>query len=142
MHLRTARHTDIPAMHALRLSVRENRLRDPSKVTPADYDRYVLDTGMAWVAEEGGQVLGFAIGDRADASIWALFVAPHVERRGIGRALLGRLTEELFRQGASSLSLSTDPDTRAFRVYLAAGWRAVETLRSGEVRLELNRRTR
>jgi GNAT superfamily N-acetyltransferase len=134
---RHAQRADVAAMHALRLSVHENRLRDPSRVTQADYERYVYPSGAAWVAEEEGRLLGFAIADVGARSIWALFVAPHAERRGIGRALLSRVTEQLLKTGSGPLSLTTEPGTRAERLYVAAGWRRVGLQQNGEVRFEL-----
>ncbi len=45
--LRPALLEDIAAMHALRLGVRENRLRDLSRATPADYERRLAQLGRA-----------------------------------------------------------------------------------------------
>jgi GNAT superfamily N-acetyltransferase len=131
--LRTAGPADIPVMHRIRLAVRENALRDPTRVTPADYVRYVGDPGASWVAEVDGVVVGFAMADRASRSLWALFVDPAFEGRGLGRALLSRLTRFLFEVSREPINLSTAPGTRAERVYCAAGWRKVGDLPTGEV---------
>jgi GNAT superfamily N-acetyltransferase len=131
--LRAAVPGDIPAMHRIRLAVRENRLSDPTRVTPADYVRYVEEAGVSWVAELDGRVAGFGIADRASRSLWALFVDPAFERRGAGRALLARLTDGLFESGTEPINLSTAPGTRAERLYLAAGWKKVGNLPTGEV---------
>jgi len=48
--IRTACAADIAAMHRIRIRVRENRLSDPARVTPASYLPYVA-AGTAWVAE-------------------------------------------------------------------------------------------
>ncbi len=119
-------------MHRLRMSVRENQLRDPTRVTPAHYESYVAEPGVSWVAEVDGQVAGFAIADRASRSIWALFVAARYEGRGIGRALLQQVTQVLFSSGPGRINLSTAPGTRAERMYLAAGWRREGMLPNGE----------
>ena len=58
--LRPALLEDIPAMRALRLGVRENRLSDPSKVTQADYERRLAQPGASWVVEVNGSIAGFA----------------------------------------------------------------------------------
>lgn len=133
MILRPATPLDIPAMHRIRLAVRENRLSDPTRVTPADYVRYVEDSGVSWVAELEGRVAGFGIADRASRSLWALFVDPDFEGRGVGRALLQRLTDGLFECGREPINLSTAPGTRAERFYLAAGWETIGNLPTGEV---------
>lgn len=119
-------------MHRLRISVRENQLRDPARVTPAHYAKYVSEPGVSWVAEVDGQIAGFAIADRASRSIWALFVDAMHEGQGIGRALLGQVTEALFSHGNGRINLSTAPGTRAERMYLAAGWRHEGMLPNGE----------
>ena len=133
MKLRPATLDDIAAMHALRLAVRENRLSDPRRVTPADYERYIARPGASWVAEWQGEVAGFAIADLPSRSIWALFVQPELEGRGMGRALLERVTASLALAGPGMLHLSTEAGTRAARVYAAAGWQDGGRLANGEV---------
>jgi GNAT superfamily N-acetyltransferase len=137
--LRAALPGDIPALHRIRLAVRENVLRDPTRVTPADYVRYVEEPGVSWVAEADGVVVGFGIADRASRSLWALFVDPAFEGRGIGRALLQRLTACLFESGRGRINLSTAPGTRAERFYRAAGWEKRGDLPTGEVWLATSR---
>jgi GNAT superfamily N-acetyltransferase len=139
MILRPATLQDIPAMHRIRLAVRENRLADPTRVTPADYVRYVEEAGVSWVAELDGRVAGFGIADRASRSLWALFVDPGFEGRGAGRALLGQLTACLFQSGRGRINLSTEPGTRAERFYLAAGWEKIGDLPTGEAWLGKSR---
>ena len=137
MRIRAARDADIPAMHALRMSVAENRLTDPRRVTEACYRAY-LAQGGAWVAEKDSGLAGFAILDVAGASVWALFVAPEAQGQGLGRALHSRLLEGAARQGLARLSLSTAPFTRAKRFYSEAGWTGAGTTEAGELRFEKN----
>ncbi len=136
--LRPATVDDIAAMHRIRLAVRENRLGDPTRVTPAHYHRYVEEPGVSWVAELDGRLAGFGIADRSSRSLWALFVDPEHEGRGLGRALLARLTDCLFASGSGRINLSTEPGTRAERIYLASGWVRVGTLPNGEAWLALS----
>jgi GNAT superfamily N-acetyltransferase len=124
-------------MQKLRLSVRENRLRDLSRVTATDYERYVAEPGTSWVAELDGRIVGFGMADGGSRSIWALFVDPDYEGRGAGQALLQRLTEWLFLRNAEPVSLSTAPGTRAEKFYLAQGWKRVGVLANGEIWLAL-----
>jgi GNAT superfamily N-acetyltransferase len=130
--IRAATAQDIPAMHRIRLAVRENPLADPARLTIADYARRIAGPGDGWVVESDGQVIGFGIVDRASRSLWALFVDPDCEARGAGRALLARLTESLFARGPEPINVSTTPGTRAERMYLAAGWARVGELPTGE----------
>jgi GNAT superfamily N-acetyltransferase len=132
MRIRSARAADIPAMHSLRLRVTENVLSDPRLVTETSYLHYIERKG-AWVAMTGRGLAGFAILDVAEASVWALFVAPESEGLGIGRALHGRLLEGAAAHGLTRLSLTTAPGTRAERFYTEAGWTRTGTTSTGEL---------
>jgi GNAT superfamily N-acetyltransferase len=138
MGLRLARLADIEAMHAVRLAVRENRLSDPAKVTPEHYRAMLQEHGRGWVHEIDGKVVAFAVGDHRRRNIWALFVAPGFEGRGIGRALHERMVQWLFSRSAEPLWLCTEPNTRAERFYAKAGWQTRGAGRNGEVRFELS----
>ena len=131
--LRPALLEDIPAMHALRLAVRENRLSDPSRVTLADYERRLAKPGASWVAEVNGGIAGFAIADFPSRSVWALFVSAGFEGRGIGRTLLQQVTQSLEAAGPGTIHLSTEGGTRAERLYAAAGWTRFGQLPNGEI---------
>lgn len=139
MHIRTATTGDITAMHRIRLAVRENRLADPEKVEHADYEARLLRLGKGWVAENGADIVGFAVADLTTATVWALFVAPQAEGRGVGRALHDEMMAWLFGQGLRSVSLTTTAGTRAEKFYTAAGWRNAGPADDGEVRYELSR---
>jgi len=136
--LRQAGRADVPAMHRVRLSVRENRL--VSDVSERDYPPAIEQTGRGWVIEVDGAVVGFAIGNARSANIWALFVAPEHEGRGHGRRLHDAMVEWLFAQGLERLWLSTEPGTRAERFYRAAGWVSEGLLANGEASFSLARR--
>ena len=60
MHIRIAVETDIPEMHRIRVSVRENRLLPDGAVKPDEYSRRLKEDGRGWVAEIEGQIAGFA----------------------------------------------------------------------------------
>ncbi|MYM39309.1 GNAT family N-acetyltransferase [Pseudoduganella sp. CY13W] len=109
-------------MSAIRLAVRENMLSHPARITPQMYRDYLALLGRGWVAEFDGEIAGFSYADQADASIWALFIAPEHEGKGLGRALLQLATDWLFAQGHACLRLSTGAGTRAERFYAAQGW--------------------
>ena len=91
------------------------------------------------MCEVGERIVGFAYADRARSSIWALFVEPDFEGRGIGRELLRLATDWLFSLGNDVVVLSTDPGTRAEAFYRALGWRLQGTTSDGEVALALPR---
>ena len=139
MPLREATLADIEAMHAVRLSVRENVLSDPTRVLPHHYREMLDEHGKGWVFEDATQVLGFAIADHSRRNIWALFVAPGFEQRGIGRSLLDEMVHWLFEQSEEPIWLTTQTHSRAYRFYQAAGWREVGEPLNGESRFELSR---
>jgi len=139
MKLRRATSADVPAMHRVRLAVRENVLSDPARVRPEDYHEYLATRGRGWVVELDGRVVGFAVADRRTASVWALFVEPGAEGRGIGRRLHDTLVAWLFAAGCERLWLTTEPGTRAQRFYEAAGWRVAGAPPPGQLRYELER---
>ena len=130
--IRRATHDDISRIVEIRAEVRENRLSDPTSVLP-EHVRWFVDHPGIWVWEENGRVLGFAAADTRDGSIWALFVDPASEGRGIGRALLARACDVLREAGYDRAVLSTGPGTRAERLYLRDGWTRTGTLPNGDV---------
>lgn len=141
MRVREAVDADIPAMHAIRMDVRENTLSDPSWLTLDVYRAHLGNAGASnsWVCEHDGRILGFSVARKAQADIWALFVDPAHEGRGIGRRLIAAATEWLFAQGVDTVSLSTTPDTRADAFYRANGWQRGELTDKGEVMFHLAR---
>jgi GNAT superfamily N-acetyltransferase len=140
MHIRLASVADIPGMHRVRMRVRENRLADPALIQPRDYEAMLTERGRGWVAETGGRIAGFAVADAGRCNVWALFVDPDAEGRGIGRRLHDAMMEWFFASaGAARVWLSTDPGTRAERFYRAAGWHHAGPEPNGEARYEMTR---
>lgn len=135
MRIRLATLTDVPRLMEIREAVQENRLSDPSVVPASEYVAFIAHSGI-FVWEEEGRILGFSSGDTRSGWVWALFVDPAHEGRGIGRALLPAACEALRRAGHSTLKLCTAPGTRAERFYLADGWRPTGRSRHGETILE------
>jgi GNAT superfamily N-acetyltransferase len=123
---------DIARIMEIRHAVTENRLSRPDKVTAADCARF-MDRAPIWVWDEAGIVQGFSAGDPANGFIWALFVDPAAEGRGIGRALLPRACESLRAAGYEVATLQTGAGTRAERFYIRDGWMADGTTGDGEI---------
>lgn len=105
----------------LRLSVAENRLSDPSRVTRDIYEDYITRRGQGWVAELEGGVAGFCIA-AADGEVWALFVRPGLEGRGLGQALMAACVDWLAGLGVGEAVLETGAGTRAEAFYRRFGW--------------------
>ena len=140
MFVRTATIADIEAMHRIRLAVRENALSDPMRVQQKDYVEYLQKRGRGWVFEVDGVIAGFAVADASARSVWALFVSPAYERRGIGRQLHDTMVGWLFEQGDEPVTLGTQPGTRAAGFYTAAGWQLIGSSSSGEAQYQLAHR--
>ncbi len=137
--IRLAAEADISRLTDIRNAVRENRLSDPSLVTPADYRWFIAQRSL-FVWQENDVLVGFSAADARDGSIWALFVDPLYEGRGIGRVLLEHACSVLERAGFAQIWLTTAPGTRAARFYEAAGWRAAGCA-DGQLKLEFTFRT-
>jgi len=110
--LRQASRADVAAIHAVRMSVRENQLTR-SVITERDYVDHLETLGRGWVIEMAGQIVAVVVGNARSGNIWGLFVHPDFERRGFGRHLLDTAVDWLWSQGLTRHWLTTAPGTRA-----------------------------
>jgi GNAT superfamily N-acetyltransferase len=124
--IRKATRADIPRIVEIRAAVRENKLRDPSRVTIEDICWFIDNPGIfVWVEDD--KVVGFSAADPRDGSIFALFMDAAYEGRGIARALFERACSVLMDAGCPRMWLTTWPGTRAEQFYRKAGWRVTGT---------------
>ena len=112
--IRKAVAADELRIRAIRMGVRENILSDPSKVTDEDVAWY-RDNAIFLVAEEAGEIAGFACANHQTGLIWALFIDPAQEGRGHGRALIDAALAGLKAAGHAQAWLETGAGTRAER---------------------------
>ena len=138
MTFREAKVTDISQIQVVRNSVKENTLSNPALVTDRDCENYLLNRGKGWVCEIEGRIVGFAIADLIDHNVWALFVQPGFDKKGIGKKLHDDMLDWFFSQTNSSIWLSTSPGTRAEQFYRKAGWKEVGTYGKGEIKFEMD----
>ena len=138
MIFREARVSDIPQIQLVRNSVKENTLSDPALVTDKDCENYLVNRGKGWVCEIDGRVAGFAIVDLADHNVWALFVHPAYDRKGIGKQLHDDMLDWYFSQTDLTIWLGTSPNTRAEKFYRKAGWKEVGIHGKGEIKFEMS----
>jgi GNAT superfamily N-acetyltransferase len=131
--IRVATVADIDAMKQIRDTVRENALVS-ARIERADYEQAITIDGKAWVYEDAGVVVGFVCGRIAQRDIWALFLRESHERRGIGDALMATVEAWMFEQGVDRITLTTEPGTRAERLYRRRGWQHDGATSSGELR--------
>ena len=130
--IRKATPADLPRIHAIRMDVRENILSNPALVTAEEVEWYRVH-GVFLVAEEAGEIAGFACGNHQTGLVWALFVDPAHEGRGHGRALLDSVLEQLHAAGLTQAHLNTGAGTRAERFYLRHGWRDMGRCMDGQI---------
>ena len=78
---------DIPQIQVVRNSVNENTLSDPNLVTDKDCEEFILQRGKGWVCEIENKIVGFSIVDQRENNVWALFIHPNFEKKGIAEKL-------------------------------------------------------
>ncbi|WP_296575496.1 GNAT family N-acetyltransferase [Phreatobacter sp.] len=132
--IRVATRADLPRISEIRLAVRENVLSRPDKIV--DAVQYLIDRDAFWVFEDDGHIHGFSSADPRDGSIFALFMDPASEGRGIARALLDAACRHLARTGHARASLTTGTGTRAERFYRQQGWEPTGRTDDGQIIFE------
>lgn len=137
INIRQALPADIPQIQLVRNAVTENVLSDPGLVTDQDCEEFLALRGRGWVCEVADQIVGFSIVDLQDNNVWALFVRPGFDQRGIGRQLHDTMLDWYFTQTQESLWLGTAPGTRAEAFYRKAGWEETGLHGKGEIKFEM-----
>lgn len=137
MQFRQAEEKDIKALQIVRNAVKENILSNPALVTDEHVRDYITIRGRGWVCEIENVITGFAIADLQDENIWALFIHPDHEGKGIGKRLHHEMLDWYFNQNKNKVWLSTSPGTRAEKFYRNAGWRENGMYGKGEIKFEM-----
>ncbi len=138
MIIREAGIQDIKQIQLVRNSVTENMLSDPNLVTDEDCEEFLTVRGKGWVSVSGNEIVGFSIVDLRDHNIWALFVKPGFDRRGIGRQLQHVMLHWYFNQTQENVWLGTSPNTRAETFYRKSGWSFIGIHGKNEVKFEMS----
>jgi GNAT superfamily N-acetyltransferase len=138
MIYREAEISDIPQIQFVRNAVKENMLSDPSLVPDKDVEEYMTNRGKGWVCEVDNKIVGFAIVDMIVNNVWALFVHPHFEAKGIGKRLHRIMIDWYFLQTKEKIWLGTDPYSRAYKFYKMQGWKEAGTHGKMEVKFEMD----
>lgn len=126
MIFREAQIADIEQMMIVRLSVKENTLSNPTLVTYEDMVEYMTIRGKSWVCEISNTTVGFSMGDLKDNSVWALFIQPEMEGKGIGKKLQVLMLDWYFSKTEKNIWLETAANTRAEKFYKETGWKETE----------------
>lgn len=138
MTIREAKLDDIQQIQLVRNAVKENVLSNPNLVTDEDCAKYITQRGKGWVCETENQIVGFAIADLKENNIWALFLDPKFEQKGIGRLLHNIMLDWYFTQTKETVWLSTAFHTRAEKFYRKAGWTEVGKYGTKELKFEMS----
>ncbi|HEY6977762.1 MAG TPA: GNAT family N-acetyltransferase [Chitinophagaceae bacterium] len=139
MNFRGATTNDTEQLHSIRIAVKENILPDPLLITPTDYEAFLTVKGKGWICEIDNTIVGFAIIDLKEKNIWALFVHPDHERKGIGKQLQEIMLNWYFENNEDTLWLGTGPGTRAESFYRKSGWKEVGIRKNGEIKFEMSK---
>lgn len=140
--IRPAEVSDVGDMFRIRSAADENTMTPQelaaAGVTPGAIALAVQSDPCAWVATAGGATVGFAMVDLHSACLFALFVLPPYQGKGIGTRLVRACEDALFSRHATAW-LETSADSRAARLYRRLGWGADADVGGGDVRLEKHR---
>ena len=137
MKIRQAKIDDIVQIQAVRNSVKENTLSNPDLVTNEDCEEFITNRGKGWVCEIDQEIVGFSIADLKENNIWALFLRPEFEKRGIGKQLHDIMLDWYFEKTRTNVWLGTSPGTRAEKFYRRAGWTEIGLHGKGEIKFEM-----
>lgn len=140
--IRDAAEEDIPAIFAVRTSVGENHLSVEQMaemgITNETIRQALRKEPCIWVAVQGDHIVGFSMGDTAEACVYAAFVRPEWAGQGIGRRLMERAEAFLFERH-SSIWLHTDGSSHAAGFYERLGWKRMPDVENRDARFEKHR---
>ena len=137
MTFREAQPGDIAQIQTVRNLVKENTLSNSALVSDKDVEEFLFMRGKGWVCEIDKLVVGFAIVDLKEHNIWALFVHPDHDTKGIGKKLHGLMMRWYFTQTKETVWLGTAPGTRAEKFYRMQGWKEVGVHGKDEIKFEM-----
>src|SRR5262249_43787465 len=120
---RVAVEADMAGISRVRTSVAENLLTvaqlEERGITNASVAASLRTSAKGWVAVRDGEIVGFSIADRNSQCLFALFVLPAHEGRGIGGRLLELAVTWLWANGVQRAWLNTGPNNEGREVLRA-----------------------
>jgi ribosomal protein S18 acetylase RimI-like enzyme len=129
LNYRLADSSDAEECITLRGRTRENAISASNLASlgiTATSWRNAIQTGRlaGHLCTVNGQIIAYCFGDKDSGEILVLAVLPQYESRGIGKALLSKVMEELRGLGHARLFLacSSDPAHRSYGFYRYLGW--------------------
>ena len=137
MILREATIDDIDNYMIVRMAVKENVLNNPALVPKEDNINYLTKYGKGWVFEIENKIVGFSIVGLTQRNVWALFVHPEFEGKGIGKKLHDVMIDWYFEQTKEKIWLGTEQNTKAETFYKKSGWTAAGIHGDDEAKFEM-----
>ena len=140
MHVRPATAENVEALFDIRCSVKENyqsREELASLGITAQSIKEMIEAGdyITTIAETENRPVGFSMAQISEGYVFACFVRPEFEGRGIGRALMETAEQGLRKNGVQEAWLSTgpEPELRAPGFYTRLGWYKDGFLDDGQI---------
>ncbi|MDX9667935.1 GNAT family N-acetyltransferase [Pseudomonas sp. P5_152] len=135
---------DVESLFEIRTSVAQNHLSreqmDALGITAQVLNSAIKEGPCVWIAEVDERPVAFSMIDRDEGEVFAMFVRPAYENRGLGRLLMAAAEAELFR-AHERIFLVTDgrQEIRANGFYQRLGWTVVDRVDARDVRYEKRR---
>ncbi|MCX0498474.1 N-acetyltransferase [Erwinia billingiae] len=92
----------------------------------------------AWVATDNDKIIGFTMILPDEGCLFAAFVLPEYEGRGVGRRLVVLAEQELFKHHEIAW-LETDKNSLAAKFYMQLGWGNEISINGTDIKLEKRR---
>ena len=137
MNFRQAIPEDIPQIQIVRNSVKENQLSNPNLIPDDLVEEFITKRGKGFVCEIDDIIVGFSIVDFVENNVWALFLLPEFEGKGIGKKLHQLMLDEYFSKTKETIWLSTEANSRAETFYKKQGWKNAG-FHGNEVKFEMS----
>ena len=137
MNFRQAIPEDIPQIQIVRNSVKENQLSNPNLIPDELVEEFITKRGKGFVCEIDKKIVGFSIVDFVENNVWALFLLPNFEGKGIGKKLHQLMLDEYFSKTKETIWLSTEANSRAETFYKKQGWKNAG-FHGNEVKFEMS----
>lgn len=137
MNFRQATTEDIPQIQIVRNSVKENQLSNPNLIPDNLVEEFITKRGKGFVCEIDDIIVGFSIVDFVENNVWALFLLPEFEGKGIGKKLHQLMLDEYFSKTKETIWLSTEANSRAETFYKKQGWKNAGFL-GNEMKFEMS----
>ena len=137
MNFRQAIPEDIPQIQIVRNSVKENQLSNPNLIPDELVEEFITKRGKGFVCEIDDIIVGFSIVNFVENNVWALFLLPEFEGKGIGKKIHQLMLDEYFSKTKETIWLSTEANSRAETFYKKQGWKNAG-FHGNEVKFEMS----